>query len=158
MVVLGVLGFVFPYLISAQHPLSLSALILITAVALSVSVGLEVSNYFGYILFLIYAGALLVVFTFSSALTSNPHFKPVSAIWGGGFSIVVIFVGQLLVEAQYKWHSVLTPTPHGASYDGLLVVGHEEGLWGVVYMGLIMFVVMVACAKLCNRQHGAIRS
>jgi len=57
------------------HPISLGAVIFLLRGLCCLIIGREVSSWYGYIIFLIYVGGILVIFAYIVALAPNPHFK-----------------------------------------------------------------------------------
>nr|YP_009353818.1 NADH dehydrogenase subunit 6 [Bryopa lata]AQZ26114.1 NADH dehydrogenase subunit 6 [Bryopa lata] len=158
--VLGLLSGLLPYLSRAQHPLSLSGLVFLVSLCVSSMLGIFISSYYAYVLFLVYAGALLIVFTFSTALASNPKFEMESGWWGIIPAVLVVGLCLFFWDCLFffKWHSNLSVDVSGDPlHDGVRIIGSVGGLHGIVGMGFVMFVVMVSCAKLCARQDGPLR-
>lgn len=88
-VLVGVLGFV----LFSEHPIRVGFWFILYSTIVSVCVGLDFSRYFGYLLFFVYVGALLVIFCMVVRLTPNPVFRVVPFIGlmpfiiGGGVNL-----------------------------------------------------------------------
>lgn len=72
-VLVGIFGFV----LFSEHPIRVGFWFILYSAYVSVFIGLEWSRYFGYLLFFVYVGALLVIFCIVVSLTPNPVFRVV---------------------------------------------------------------------------------
>nr|YP_009353883.1 NADH dehydrogenase subunit 6 [Laternula truncata]AQZ26192.1 NADH dehydrogenase subunit 6 [Laternula truncata] len=148
---IAVMGFFLSYLPRLQHPLSLMAVVFILSLGSCLALGMTVSSWYGYILFLIYVGALLVMFTYSTALASNPLFVSEKMIWG--------VLGGMLIFLGYSTYGIESRS--GYSMDCNVVESSfkaEETLIGLVMIGLILFIAMMAVVKVCSTSEGPLRS
>lgn len=145
-VLVGIFGFV----LFSEHPISVGFWFILYSAYASVFIGLEWSRYFGYLLFFVYVGALLVIFCMVVSLTPNPVFR------------VVPFLGLLpfLGSGQLgETNNVIGKTRNNIEISGdlFLGLGTYDGVgWGrvLVWIGLVLLLRVIAVASMCKRSAG----
>lgn len=145
-VLVGIFGFV----LFSEHPIRVGFWFILYSAYVSVFIGIEWSRYFGYLLFFVYVGALLVIFCMVVRLTPNPVFR------------VVPFLGLLpfLGSGQLReTGSLLRKEQDNVEMRGDLFfgLGTYDGVgWGrvLIWMGLILLLRVIAVASMCKRSAG----
>lgn len=148
--------FLFPLM---AQPLSLGLCIMVSTLFLCALTAAALSAWYGYILFLIYVGGLLVMFAYVAALSPNVLFS--------GAGPIVLFIGLSLATALTLFYtplvdfSSLAAQPAVASakelkrYGMQLVSQHSAVI--LVGLGIVLLVNLVVVVKICYYQHASLR-
>lgn len=149
--------FLFPLI---SQPLSLGLSIIFSTIFLCVLVALYLSSWYGYILFLIYVGGLLVIFAYVAALSPN-------VLFGGAAPLAFLAASQtvlplILFFRDFIDLSQLTVlSGEREFFIGLKTCGIELVSPSVisVLIGLatILLVNLVVVVKICYYQHATLR-
>nr|AIG21314.1 NADH dehydrogenase subunit 6 [Dendropoma nebulosum] len=138
------------------QPLSLGLVILCMTVSASCMCGVFVSSYYGYILFLIYVGGLLVMFTYVAALIPNVKYK-------FNLSIMGVLLGMMigLVHFLYQDYTFMDSYSLGSGYHVLMkntgwVIMTKFGI--VMALVMVLLLVLIVVVKVCYGQGAALRS
>nr|AMA07335.1 NADH dehydrogenase subunit 6 [Diodora graeca] len=143
-------------------PLSLGLVVIVLSVGFCLVVGAAFSSWYGYILFLIYVGGLLVMFVYVSAISPNNIFSSSELVVLGMASLcgALMFVYLLGTEFSGKVGGDMEFLVEGGVYDsfsGDLLVGPMVAVMLVV-LGGVLLVNLVAVVKICvSRRGGALR-
>lgn len=88
-----------------NHPISIGAVILIQTLLISVFTGAQSNNFwFSYILFLVFLGGILILFSYITSLASNQTFKFSSFIfWIILISGICTFLFSFIVK-MFNWN------------------------------------------------------
>nr|AIG21320.1 NADH dehydrogenase subunit 6 [Dendropoma corrodens] len=135
------------------QPLSLGLVILIMTLGGAAMCGLFMSAWYGYMLFLVYVGGLLVMFAYVSALIPNVvywmNYKYL-------FFLCLSFLGLLVLYAgSFVDTGLLTPeSAEWDSYEGIEVCT-TGGL--MVVLVHVLLVTLVAVVKICSVTGGSLR-
>nr|QGW36205.1 NADH dehydrogenase subunit 6 [Monodonta labio] len=143
------------------QPLSLGLCVMSLSVGFCVLIGLSLASWYGYVLFLVYVGGLLVMFAYVSALAPNNFFS--SAKMVGGFCFVfliglgmagtlyfaeIVGLGGTVVEfGEFK----------GMSASGKMVVSPSSMVL-IIVLGVVLLINLLAVVKVCYYQQGPLRA
>nr|UAA82786.1 NADH dehydrogenase subunit 6 [Tarebia granifera] len=149
--------FLFPLM---AQPLSLGLSIMFSTLLLCLLVGLYLSSWYGYILFLIYVGGLLVMFVYVAALSPNILFsgiKPFFFLMG-----TQILMSPILFYSMFSDFSTLSLTLESqGSLLNMKTLGIElvsPSLISVLMgLGIILLINLVVVVKICYYRHSALR-
>nr|YP_010381772.1 NADH dehydrogenase subunit 6 [Perotrochus quoyanus]UDL72160.1 NADH dehydrogenase subunit 6 [Perotrochus quoyanus] len=142
-----------------MQPLSLGLCVMLMSLFSCILIAFCVSSWFGYVLFLIYVGGLLVMFAYVSALAPNNFFS--------GFSSLVLFLGVVSVlmlvsmTTYFKtsdfsvWSDLFSESKDRIVVGGLLISPSSISL--MVALGAILLINLLAVVKVCYYQKGALR-
>nr|YP_009131211.1 NADH dehydrogenase subunit 6 [Cyanoplax caverna]AIA77060.1 NADH dehydrogenase subunit 6 [Cyanoplax caverna] len=152
------LCFFMPFLI---QPIGLGFILLLLSLLVSSIVYFGSVGWFGFILFLIYIGGMIVMFIYVMALMPNLMFKKTLLILFffmlNIFWFTVIYFSNFLVfllEEQYKMDYVsemylnLLGSSLFSEFNCLMVVG----------LAVILFLVLIGVVKICYFVSGPMRS
>nr|YP_010943704.1 NADH dehydrogenase subunit 6 [Ennucula tenuis]WLV28174.1 NADH dehydrogenase subunit 6 [Ennucula tenuis] len=141
------------------QPLSLGGWIMIMALFCTLMMGLDCNSWFGYVLFLMYVGGLLVMFAYVAALTPNLIFYGLGAVklvllitlvfLGMVFSTYIPFIKTVNVDLSSMGEFF-------EGYSGMLVVIYNISIF--ISLSIILFLALVAVVKICYFQDGPLRS
>nr|APB92054.1 NADH dehydrogenase subunit 6 [Montfortula punctata] len=143
-------------------PLSLGLIVIMLSGVMCLLIGLTPSSWYGYILFLIYIGGLLVMFIYVSAITPNVVFT--SSI-GISVSVVILWVSVSCYLLLFSNMSGML-----GEIFGFVESGRIYGLFGgdvlagpkvvvlLVILGVVLLMNLVAAVVVCvSRGGGALR-
>nr|QIQ23135.1 NADH dehydrogenase subunit 6 [Rochia nilotica] len=142
------------------QPLSLGLCIMILSSFSCILLGVMTSSWYGYILFLIYVGGLLVMFAYVSALAPNNFFSSAKSLFGGFIILVLMLsiLGLVSVPASSFMVSNLNVSMSKitASFGGTIVSPSSISL--MILMGVVLLINLLAVVKVCYYQQGPLRS
>nr|QBC73163.1 NADH dehydrogenase subunit 6 [Calliotropis micraulax] len=143
-----------------MQPLSLGLCVMVLSVFSCVCIGFCVSSWYGYVLFLVYVGGLLVMFAYVSALAPNNFFSSTKALVGfvcsvvlclswGFWSYIIDDVGIVLFNGD------VGKVKYVGECGYMLVV--PSGVSVMVVLGVILLINLLAVVKICYYQQGPLR-
>nr|YP_010241745.1 NADH dehydrogenase subunit 6 [Strombus pugilis]QTI82433.1 NADH dehydrogenase subunit 6 [Strombus pugilis] len=141
------------------QPLSLGLVIMLLTLMMCCLSALLISSWYGYILFLIYVGGLLVMFAYVAALSPN-------VLFSGGYPVMLFaLMIPLLFIIFYMYPfidlSSLNYASLYADYSNLKTYGVElvspEMISVLIGLGLILLINLVVVVKICYYQHASLR-
>nr|AIG21321.1 NADH dehydrogenase subunit 6 [Dendropoma rhyssoconchum] len=151
----AVVSFISLFLPAMAQPLSLGFNIMCMTVGGCCLCGLFLSSWYGYMLFLVYVGGLLVMFAYVAALIPNVMYKSnylflaVASLAFLGVSLVLTSYFMdlgVLTESGVEW---------SMKYSGG-ELANEAGM--LLVLALILLVTLIAVVKICYFRGGALRS
>nr|UFI48587.1 NADH dehydrogenase subunit 6 [Amalda bellonorium] len=141
------------------QPLSLGLMVMISTLLMCVISAMLLSSWYGYILFLIYVGGLLVMFAYVAALSPNILFGSASPMIF--FSLLFL----LLCTIFYFYHSVdLSSTGNYLTFQNLkflktygieMVSPHMISI--LIGLAIILLINLIVVVKICYYQHASLR-
>jgi len=141
------------------QPLRLGLCIIISTLFLCSLTAATLSAWYGYILFLIYVGGLLVMFAYVAALSPNILFS------GGGsllfFSILFIFLIGVFYFYPFldlralHYHYDFSENKRLKTYGAQLVSQHSAFV--LIGLGVVLLINLVVVVKICYYQHSSLR-
>nr|YP_009420868.1 NADH dehydrogenase subunit 6 [Cerastoderma edule]ASQ40454.1 NADH dehydrogenase subunit 6 [Cerastoderma edule] len=131
-----------------SHPISLMGGLLLLVALISVVLCSEVSAFYSFVLFMVVAGGMLVVFAYCTSLAPNPTFKLKSDKFP-------IFLGVLAVVI-----SSFSDSESKASSNSIELMPTYDLSWGLssVLLCILLFFIMVVVATCCSTNEGAMSS
>lgn len=153
---------------SVRHPFAFGALLLLRRITVGGFVRVVAISWYGFVLFLIFVGGLLVLFRYTCALAPkvNPwkgDSNSMRIIKKAGFYVGSLAVAFLLVLRarglgllEGRINSSLIGSV-ASRRNGVLIVSF---IWGtsIVWLVLILFLVIVLVAHICKKQRYPLRS
>nr|YP_009742278.1 NADH dehydrogenase subunit 6 [Polinices sagamiensis]QID90360.1 NADH dehydrogenase subunit 6 [Polinices sagamiensis] len=148
--------FMFPLM---AQPLSLGLSIMISTLFMCMLTSMFLSSWYGYILFLIYVGGLLVMFAYVSALSPNVLFS------GGGAIIFFVILFIVLLSMTYfypfsdttvtSYYSLYSQMKSLKIYGSQLVSPQIASI--LVGLGSILLINLIVVVKICYYQQAPLR-
>nr|YP_009186440.1 NADH dehydrogenase subunit 6 [Babylonia lutosa]AHH30670.1 NADH dehydrogenase subunit 6 [Babylonia lutosa]AII23641.1 NADH dehydrogenase subunit 6 [Babylonia areolata] len=148
--------FMLPLMI---QPLSLGLVIILSTLSMCLISAITLSSWYGYILFLIYVGGLLVMFAYVAALSPNVLFgssSPLIFFLVLLFPLMIFFYVCPLVDLSsitylnffnefkfLKMHGIEMVSPHMIS----ILIG----------LAIILLINLIVVVKICYYQHASLR-
>ena len=124
-------------LVTTSTPIALGAWILVLSVLVSILCGSSFIRWFGFIIFLVYIGGILVIFSYFAAIQPNQQLnlgKPFF-YWYLAFSNLdirmYVFRGDLFQEAKWWLSSIFC-------LDNICII---------IILGLVLFLALISVVK-----------
>nr|ADT63592.1 NADH dehydrogenase subunit 6 [Calanus sinicus]ADT63604.1 NADH dehydrogenase subunit 6 [Calanus sinicus]ADT63617.1 NADH dehydrogenase subunit 6 [Calanus sinicus]ADT63630.1 NADH dehydrogenase subunit 6 [Calanus sinicus]ADT63643.1 NADH dehydrogenase subunit 6 [Calanus sinicus] len=140
--------FFFSFVVSAAHPISLSAVLIAMSLVGGVFLMKIKISWFFYILVLVFLGGVMVVIIYMSTLAANEKFSfsisPVSSVTSAGLMLSGLVV--------LKFKHLTEHTTAGLVASGSL---YESGLMsGLIFLMVYLLLALVAVVKLVKFESG----
>nr|ATZ69816.1 NADH dehydrogenase subunit 6 [Conus ermineus] len=142
-----------------SQPLSLGLVIMISTLFMCLVSGMTTSAWYGYILFLIYVGGLLVMFAYVAALSPNVLFGGLTPL----FSLIVFFPVLFVLFYFYffKDSSYLSFQSSFSKFMYLKMYGVElispYMVSVLIGLGTVLLINLIVVAKICYYQQASLR-
>lgn len=140
-----------PSALLASNPLNLGLWILLVALLFSFSLIIIYSTWFSLILFLIYIGGILVIFSYFIALTPNLYLRIKPLII---FSTLIFFIRLLIIRffnPSIQFHQDLS------SYSSIDVLYLSYNVIILVFIRIILLFIIIAVVKITSSPKGPLR-
>ena len=141
-----------------KHPLSLGILVLRISSVLRILVSKIVISWFGYSLFLVYVGGILVIFSYVVALAPNLIGLNFSYLvgWGGCFLIVNwVLVSYLELNWSLNFNSMFEASLiESRRFIGLF---NTKNVTIIVFLLVMLLATIVMVVKICFYRSGPLR-
>nr|YP_010400300.1 NADH dehydrogenase subunit 6 [Purpura bufo]UQS75999.1 NADH dehydrogenase subunit 6 [Purpura bufo] len=142
-----------------SQPLSLGLVVMMSTLFMCVSSAITLSSWYGYILFLIYVGGLLVMFAYVAALSPN-------VLFGSGAPLLFFifsFVGFMVFLYTTNFID-LTPMSYNSEMSKLnflKVYGSEmvspQMISILIGLAVILLINLIVVVKICYYTHSSLR-
>nr|YP_011014672.1 NADH dehydrogenase subunit 6 [Melanodrymia galeronae]WQA11510.1 NADH dehydrogenase subunit 6 [Melanodrymia galeronae] len=142
-----------------NHPLSLGLCIMFLSLSSCFLIGLLSHSWFGFILFLIFVGGMLVMFIYVSALSPNVYFKGMNL----PFVMVILVLFMLFNFIELFFLDTLSVTDVFVENFSFMKSLNGEKVVVPAYicimigLGVILLLNLLAVVKICYYQHGPLR-
>nr|YP_010713555.1 NADH dehydrogenase subunit 6 [Purpuradusta gracilis]WDA98687.1 NADH dehydrogenase subunit 6 [Purpuradusta gracilis] len=141
------------------QPLSLGLVIMISTLLMCSLTGMMLSSWYGYILFLIYVGGLLVMFAYVAALSPNTLFG--SGLPLLGFLVLLVPLSVIFYFYPIKDFSMITTLNNYSEFMYLKSFGTElvspNSVSILIGLGTILLLNLIVVVKICYYQHASLR-
>nr|ARK18732.1 NADH dehydrogenase subunit 6 [Varioconus mercator]ARK18750.1 NADH dehydrogenase subunit 6 [Varioconus mercator]ARK18763.1 NADH dehydrogenase subunit 6 [Varioconus mercator]QLH57070.1 NADH dehydrogenase subunit 6 [Varioconus mercator]QLH57083.1 NADH dehydrogenase subunit 6 [Varioconus mercator] len=142
-----------------SQPLSLGLVIMISTLFMCLVSGMTTSAWYGYILFLIYVGGLLVMFAYVAALSPNVLFGGLTPLFSLIMFFPILFV--LFYFYFFKDSSYLSFEPSFSKFVYLKMYGVElispYMISILIGLGTVLLINLIVVAKICYYQQASLR-
>nr|UZN44224.1 NADH dehydrogenase subunit 6 [Acharax sp. NY-2022] len=150
------LAFILP---SMTQPLSLGLSIMYISITSCMLIGLEISSWFGYILFLVFIGGLLVMFSYVAALMPNVFFSNMQSLLLFMLSFIEFFL--LFLWFWFPMSSkIMNMSMHyifmQESMTGMIICSNMN-MNTLIFLGVILLLTLIAVVKICFNQDAPLR-
>nr|ANS72692.1 NADH dehydrogenase subunit 6 [Neptunea arthritica] len=142
-----------------MQPLSLGLVIMISTLLMCFISAITLSSWYGYILFLIYVGGLLVMFAYVAALSPN-------VLFGKGTPLLFFFLLIIPMSIMFYFYPLIDLS----SFSYLHIFSELKFLkiYGIemvspqmisIFIGLaiILLINLIVVVKICYYQHASLR-
>nr|YP_009332119.1 NADH dehydrogenase subunit 6 [Californiconus californicus]APH08595.1 NADH dehydrogenase subunit 6 [Californiconus californicus] len=141
-----------------SQPLSLGLVIMLSTLFMCLVSAITLSQWYGYILFLIYVGGLLVMFAYVAALSPNVLFGRGSPIFLFLFSTVflsVFFYFYPFIDSSSIGDFSFSSSKFLKMYGIELISPHMTSI--LIGLALILLINLIVVVKICYYQHASLR-
>nr|ANH79458.1 NADH dehydrogenase subunit 6 [Conus textile] len=142
-----------------SQPLSLGLVIMISTLFMCLISGMTISAWYGYILFLIYVGGLLVMFAYVAALSPNVLFGGIipllSLILLFPMLFVFLYFCYLKDSSYLSFHSSFSKLMYLKMYGVELISPYMISV--LIGLGTILLINLIVVAKICYYQQASLR-
>uniref|UniRef100_A0AAU6QG59 NADH dehydrogenase subunit 6 n=1 Tax=Prionospio multibranchiata TaxID=3050093 RepID=A0AAU6QG59_9ANNE len=135
-------------LVLTTSPIILGVWIILISFMMSMTVALNSTTWLGLMVFLIYVGGLLVMFSYFVALTPNLLMDAKTVMYAFFFSIPLFY---FLYKNMPDLTSFSTKTQAPLSF--LM----EQNLSPILFIALVLFFALVAVVKMCSKSSSPLR-
>lgn len=130
----------------AISPVSLGFTVLLIALIISILIVPLITSWFRFIMFIIYVGGILVIFSYFAALQPNQHITN----WSWGF-LPAIIIAALLTIIDLQPITV----PVYRVYIDLLFTYQNRLI--ILFIGLLLFLALIIVVKVSHSHEGPLR-
>nr|ATZ69828.1 NADH dehydrogenase subunit 6 [Conus trochulus]ATZ69920.1 NADH dehydrogenase subunit 6 [Conus trochulus]ATZ69998.1 NADH dehydrogenase subunit 6 [Conus trochulus]ATZ70960.1 NADH dehydrogenase subunit 6 [Conus trochulus] len=142
-----------------SQPLSLGLVIMVSTLFMCMVSGMTTSAWYGYILFLIYVGGLLVMFAYVAALSPNVLFGGLTPL----FSLIMFspilfmfFYFYFFKDSSYlSFESSFSKLMYLKMYGVELISPYMISI--LIGLGVILLINLIVVAKICYYQQASLR-
>nr|YP_010890242.1 NADH dehydrogenase subunit 6 [Conus imperialis]WJJ70339.1 NADH dehydrogenase subunit 6 [Conus imperialis] len=142
-----------------SQPLSLGLVIMVSTLLMCLVSGMTVSAWYGYILFLIYVGGLLVMFAYVAALSPNVLFGGITPLLSLTAFLPILF--SLFYFCFFKDSSYISFETFFSKLMYLKVYGIElispHMISILIGLGTVLLINLIVVAKICYYQQASLR-
>jgi len=142
-----------------MHPLRVGLCIILCSLIRCLLVGLLRHSWFGFILFLIFVGGLLVIFAYVAALRPNVYFRGRNLILGFSILWIVVtlsFSKLFFIDRILRRDVFSLRFSFDKSSSGEKLISHSC-ISIMVGLGIILLLNLLAVVKICYYQQGPLR-
>nr|YP_009509756.1 NADH dehydrogenase subunit 6 [Buccinulum fuscozonatum]AXF46372.1 NADH dehydrogenase subunit 6 [Buccinulum fuscozonatum] len=142
-----------------MQPLSLGLIIMLSTLLMCFISAITLSSWYGYILFLIYVGGLLVMFAYVAALSPNVLFgKGTPMLF---FSILIIplaliFYSYPLIDLSSTSYLYIFSELKFLKMYGIEMVSPQM-ISILIGLAIILLINLIVVVKICYYQHASLR-
>nr|YP_010239401.1 NADH dehydrogenase subunit 6 [Tutufa rubeta]QTF74733.1 NADH dehydrogenase subunit 6 [Tutufa rubeta] len=141
------------------QPLSLGLVIMFATLMMCSISAMLLSSWYGYILFLIYVGGLLVMFAYVAALSPNVLFGSGSPLVFFGFMFillsVIMFMYPLIDFSSLNYSNLYSTHKFLKMYGTEMVSPQMISI--LIGLGIILLINLIVVVKICYYQHASLR-
>lgn len=135
----------------ALTPLNLRIWILLTALIISLTILFSLSTWFGILLFLIYIGGILVIFSYFVAIAPNFELR-LKFIFSS--SILYFFILFIFLQKFTDYISIIIIN---FSAKNIYSLFESFNILILISLGIFLFLALVIVVKVSNRSSGPLR-
>ena len=137
-------------IILASNPATLRIWVILTAGAISCTIGFNIRNWFGLVIFLIYVGGILVIFTYFVVIQPNQQLEIKNLLLTT--TISTFLLTYLLKSTNKPLLNIMLPSlikPYLLLQSNSLII--------LFSIAVVLFLALVAVIKTSKINHGPLR-
>nr|YP_009503296.1 NADH dehydrogenase subunit 6 [Gemmuloborsonia moosai]AXA45242.1 NADH dehydrogenase subunit 6 [Gemmuloborsonia moosai] len=142
-----------------SQPLSLGLMVMLSTLMMCIISAMTLSSWYGYILFLIYVGGLLVMFAYVAALSPNVLFgsaSPMLLCLAGAFCLTLIMYFYPLIDLSSITHLNMYTKFKFLKMYGVELVSPQM-ISVLVGLAIILLINLIVVVKICYYQRASLR-
>ena len=135
-------------LLNSFTPLALGFWVIILSLAIALTTSISCFSWFGFIIFLIYIGGMLVMFAYFVAIQPNQQFDIIISL--GSIALTSLLMAGLypLLDLSHQWAD--TPT-------WLTAILNQPNLTVLIILALTLFLALLRVVKISSAFMGPLR-
>nr|YP_010454130.1 NADH dehydrogenase subunit 6 [Neorossia caroli]QXJ42146.1 NADH dehydrogenase subunit 6 [Neorossia caroli] len=142
------------------QPLSLGFMLMSMVLCMSVLMGMIIFSWYGYLLFLVYVGGMLVMFSYVISLIPNFIFVSSKVVLYFfsiffGFMVMNFFITKDMIGSEVK--DIMMFNYSGMSMGGSSVIMMYDNFFCYLLLGFILLFVLISVVKICYYCEGPLR-
>nr|YP_010454156.1 NADH dehydrogenase subunit 6 [Rossia macrosoma]QXJ42172.1 NADH dehydrogenase subunit 6 [Rossia macrosoma] len=147
-------------LVMVIQPLSLGFMLMSMVLCMSILMGMIIFSWYGYLLFLVYVGGMLVMFAYVISLIPNFIFissKVVLYFFSifFGFMLMNFFIIKDMIDVEVK--DIVMFNYSSVSMGGGSVIMTYDNFFCYLLLGFILLFVLISVVKICYYCEGPLR-
>ncbi len=135
-------------LLNSYTPLALGFWVIMLSLRISLAVAINLFSWFGFIVFLIYVGGMLVIFSYFVAIQPNQQFEISVSLFSVFLTLFILRVVVFQGPITHSWISGLYWLRAMISFTNLSVL---------VLLGLVLFLALLVVVKVSSLYLGPLR-
>nr|AXF46501.1 NADH dehydrogenase subunit 6 [Penion ormesi]AXF46514.1 NADH dehydrogenase subunit 6 [Penion ormesi] len=142
-----------------SQPLSLGLVIMTSTLLMCFISSITLSSWYGYILFLIYVGGLLVMFAYVAALSPNVLFgkgTPMLFFFILVFPLAAIFYSYPLIDLSSIGYLYIFKELKSLKMYGIEMVSPQM-ISILIGLAIILLINLIVVVKICYYRHASLR-
>nr|YP_009353873.1 NADH dehydrogenase subunit 6 [Tropidomya abbreviata]AQZ26179.1 NADH dehydrogenase subunit 6 [Tropidomya abbreviata] len=145
------------FLSMVSNPLNIGVVVLLLSMIFSWMISLSMSSWYGCILFIIYVGGLLVMFSYAVVLASNPVAKVISwEVLLLELVVLLVFLVEL-INQNPKLEFLVDLLKHSMFWDGVML-SVSSGSLSLIGLVIYLFLCLVLVVKISMFLNSPFRS
>lgn len=136
-------------IILSSNPITLSIWVLLTAIIISTCLGFSSISWYGLVLFIIYIGGILVIFSYFTAIQPNQHLEIKKIFILSTISIISLLNLKSTIVKPIMLISRASSKPY------LFLINHSSPVF--VILASTLFLALVAVVKVSKFSIGPLR-
>lgn len=142
-----------------NQPLSIGLRLLLLSIFVSIFLGIVVSRWIGYVLFLVYVGGLLVIFGYIAVCSPNVLYSRNLIIRSIGFASALLFIVFVFIYGLNEFivrggREVYRVEIYGGACTHLYAY---RRISIILFLGLVLLLTLLAVVKVCYFFRGPLR-
>nr|AOY39523.1 NADH dehydrogenase subunit 6 [Hypothenemus sp. BMNH 1040003]AOY40290.1 NADH dehydrogenase subunit 6 [Hypothenemus sp. KM-2015] len=146
-----IMSYISIMMMALKHPLSVSMALIIQALLAAITTGLFFNYFwFGFILFLVIVGGVMILFVYMTSIASSEKFKspsPLKSILM--FTIITLMTLSTLKTMTIKTNNELTKT--------FMEYFNSNNMQMMIFLMIYLFVALIAVVKISDKNSGPLR-
>nr|ACR00044.1 NADH dehydrogenase subunit 6 [Pectinaria gouldii] len=136
-----------------SSPVIMGVWVLIFAMLSAILTAFLSTSWFGFILFIIYIGGMLVMFSYFSAISPNQHMKMSSS------ALIALLLSGSIYFFLFKALSVFpfSSISHSAHAPSFIMLFSKSNLPILIFLALLLLLALILVVKLTQRSEGPLR-
>nr|YP_010236196.1 NADH dehydrogenase subunit 6 [Melinna cristata]QTD82970.1 NADH dehydrogenase subunit 6 [Melinna cristata] len=136
----------------ASTPVLLGLWIILFAMALAASISVLTTSWFGLILFIIYIGGMLVMFSYFAAVSPNQKISLSSVL------LILALTAFTLFYSMPMWESIAnTSNLYPTAYFTISFLYHPKQAILLITMAILLLLALIFVVKIAQRAGGPLR-
>jgi len=133
----------------ALNPVSLGIIILAIALLLAITFAYSISSWVAFLIFLIYIGGILVIFSYFVAIVPNQNLSIIHIL----ISIIISIISLLIITQSLN----IKPSIHSTYINNLNIIYSSSNIYTLIILASILLFTIIVVVKLTILSKGPLR-